>query len=227
MKKRLLVILSCLFIFISLLQGCGLPNQPYVKKDNPEIPPIKVVRYDTPSFRTYKSGNMIGAIVAPGILFGVIGAGIGYAIHRSSSEEPADPTRPDFGKLVMDTFIERAKIEILSWPNMTVQEKTIKEPLIDKTCYVLEMQVEDIKVEIDSSVLMINTIITMKDRENNIVWQKGYNYDSVYFQRVNTVEALKADNYKLLKDEYAFAADKTVSDFIMHFKNSLLYPPKT
>jgi hypothetical protein len=142
------------------------------------------------------------------------------------SEEPDDPTRPDFGKLVMDTFIERAKTEIPGWPNMTIQENTIKESLIDKSCYVLEIQVDDIKVELDSSVLMINTIITMKDRENNMVWQKGHAYDSVYFQRINTVEALKADNYKLLKGEYTFAADKTVDDFIMHFKNSLLYPPK-
>lgn len=227
MKKSISVTVTFVFLFIFLLQGCGLPNQPYLKKDTAEIPALKVVRYETPPFRTYKSGNMIAAIVVSGVLLGAIGAGLGYAIHRSASEEAEDSGRPDFGKLVTDAFIDRAKIEIPGWPSMIIEEKPVKESLVDKSNHLLEIQVEDIKLEMDSSVLMINTIITMKDKDDKIIWQKGYAYDSVYFQRMNTIEALIADNFKLLKEEYVFAVSKTVDDFIMHFKNSLLYPQET
>ncbi len=226
MKKYVSITVICLF-FVSMIQGCGLPNQPYVKKDSvAELQPLKVVRYETSDFRTYRTGNMITSIVVSGVILGAIGAGIGYAVHHSISKESDDPTRPDFGRLVMDKFIERSKNEIPNWPNMTVEEKTIKEPLTDNLYAVLEFQVDDIRVELNSSVLMIDTIITMKNKEKNIIWQKGYSYDSIYFNRINTMDALKADNYKLLKNEYAFAADKTVTDFIMHFKNSLS-PQKT
>ncbi len=227
MKKSISITVSLLFLFISVLQGCGLPNQPYLKKDTTDVPSLKVVRQETPPFRTYKSGNMVAAIVVSGVLLGAIGAGLGYAIHRSASEEPADLARPDFGKLVTDAFIDRAKIDIPEWPDMMIEEKPVKENFVDKSNHVLEIQVEDIKFELDSGVLMINTIITMKDRDGKIIWQKGYAYDSIFFQRTSTIEALIADNYKLLKEEYAFAVDKTVNDFIAHFKNSLLYPQKT
>jgi len=226
MKKYLSIILSCLLLVIFILQGCALPNQPYVKKDASAAPPLKVVRYETATFRTYNTGNMIASIVVPGVLIGGIGAGIGYAIHRGMSTESDDPARPDFGKIVMDKFIERSKNEIPNWPNMLVEEKIIKEPLSDKQYAVLELQVVDIRVELRTNVLMIDTIITMKDRENNIIWQKGYAYDSGDFRRINTIEALKVDNYKLLKNEYDFAANETITDFIMHFKNSLLLQKK-
>jgi hypothetical protein len=202
------------------MQGCGAPNKPYIKKDTPEPQPLKVARYETPPFRTYTTGGMIASIVVSGVLLGVIGAGLGYGIHHAVSIEADDPTRPDFGKLIADTFIERAKNEIPGWPHMMVEEKTIKEPLQDKTCNVLEIQVDDTRVEMSSNTLITYTIITMKDKESNVLWQKGYAYDSSWFQRFYTVDALKADNYKQLKAEYAFAANKTVDDFIAHFKHA-------
>jgi hypothetical protein len=68
--------------------------------------------------------------------------------------------------------------------------------------------------------LAIETIITLKDMQENIIWEKGFLYDSALFGRPTNEKALKADQCKLLKEEYAFAAEKTVTDFINHFKNS-------
>jgi hypothetical protein len=164
MRKYVSITVTCLFILVSIMQGCGLPNQPYVKKDTAAPQPLKVVRYETPSFRTYTTGNMIASIVVSGVALGAIGAGIGYAIHYSLSEEPNDPVRPDFGKLVMDRFMERSKNEILGWSNMTAENKTIKEPLTDKSFNVIEVKVDDIRLELGSNVLTIITIATMKDR---------------------------------------------------------------
>jgi len=198
MKKYVSITVICLF-FVSMIQGCGLPNQPYVKKDSvAEMQPLKVVRYETADFRSYSTDNLTTLIVVSGVTLGAVGTGIVYAIYYSMSKESDDPTRPDFGKLVMDKFIERSKNEIPNWPNMTVEEKTIKDPLTDNLDAVLEFQVDDIRVELDSSVLMIDTIITMKNRENNVIWQKGYSYDSKHFNRINKMDALKADKYKLL-----------------------------
>ena len=61
----------------------------------------------------------------------------------------------------------------------------------------------------------------MMDKENNVVWEKGYVYDPNNYSRGKNYESLKADNYKLLKEEYKFASEMTVTDFIIHFKNSL------
>lgn len=221
MKKSSATIFAGIFFVMLVLQGCGLPNQPYVKKDATTPAPLKVVQYETCPLRTYKTGNMVGAIVTSGVLLGAIGAGLGYAIHRSISEEAADPARPDFGKLVTARFVQRAQREIPGFPTMTVAEKTITEPAGD-AANCLEIQVEDIRVETDSNALLINTIITMKDRGGAIVWQKGFAYDSFHHQRVIPYELLKAEEYRRLKTEYDFAVERTVDDFIQHFQYSLL-----
>jgi hypothetical protein len=220
MQKKLSVILSCLLLIISTLQACTLPNKPYVKKDTAPVPSLKVARYETSAFRTYQVGNMISIIVVSGVLFGGIGAGIGYAIHRGVSQESDDPQRPNFGKMVMDQFIERSKNEIPNWPSMIIEEKTITAPLQDRVCHILEFKVEDIKLETGSCVLIIETTITMRDIDGNVLWEKGYAYDSSAFKRTSYLDGLKADDYKLFKEEYAFAAEKTVTDFIEHFKGS-------
>ena len=177
--------LVCIFLVGFVLQGCGMPNQAYVRKDNQEPKPLKVARYETPSFRTYTTGGLVVALVVPGLLFGVIGVGLGYALHHAASLEPDDPTRPDFGQLVMEKFTERAKKEIPTWPDMIILGEPITEPLTDQSAYVLEIAVNDIRVETGTNTLIIDTIITMKGRGSNtdFLWQKGYSYDSSNYQR--------------------------------------------
>lgn len=221
MKK--LIKLSLLFLLITsfTLSGCtALPNQPYLKSDASEAIPMKMIRYETPELRVYTTGGIITSVVIGAVIIGVIGAGLGYVIYDAATSQSPNPDVPDFGKLVMDQFIERSKKEIPNWPNMAVQEKTVSEDLpIDKTSYTLILKVGNVKIN-EASGMNIDTTITMKDKEGRIIWEKGYWYDPAFFNRLSTFDELKADKYKKLKEEFAFASEKTVTDFINHFKNS-------
>lgn len=221
MKKYLSLSVIIIFLISIILQGCSsLPNQPFVKKDFNENSSLKIARYETPNYRLYSSGAMAATMVISGVLFGGIGAGLGYAIHHATTYESANPEIPDFGKMVMDKFVERSTKEIPGWPKMNVQETVLKESLpVNKTGFVLEIEIGDIRIE-KSSGLAVSAVIKMRDKDNNVVAEKGYAYDPGYFGRICTWETLKADDFKKLKEEFAFAADKTVDDFINHFKSS-------
>jgi hypothetical protein len=80
------------------------------------------------------------------------------------------------------------------------------------------IEVKDIRIEVNSG-LAIETIISMKDMEGEILWEKDFLYDPSLFGRPTTEKYLEADQHKLLKEEYIFAV-KTVSDFISHFNKS-------
>jgi hypothetical protein len=223
MKKFFSFILSLFLLVSFILQGCtAMPNQPYIKKETSEATPLKMIRYETPKLKVYTTGGLVGSIVVGAVLLGVIGAGLTYVIYDAVSTEPANPDINDFGKLVMDGFVERSKKEIPDWPDMVIQEKVAAEDIpIDKTSYILTLKVGNVKINAESG-LSVDTIITMKDKEGNIVWEKGYWYDPAFFNRLSTFDALKADKFKKLNEEFAFVADKTVTDFITHFKNSKL-----
>ena len=221
MKKYFSCILSFLLLSSFALQGCTkMPNQPYLKKEASEAAPLKMERYETPSLRVYTSGGLVGSIVAGAVLLGVIGAGLTYVIYDAVCIEPANPDVPDFGKLVFDGFVDRSQKEIPNWPTMVIQEKmAVEGQPTDKSAYTLTLRVGEVKINADSG-LSVNSIITMKDKEGEVVWEKGYWYDPALFNRLTTFDSLKADKYAKLKEEFSFAADKTVTDFIDHFKNS-------
>ncbi len=223
MKRLFAIVLSLLLLTSFSLQGCTtMPSQPYTKKDASEATPLKMIRYETPKLKVYTTGGLVGSIVAGAVVLGVIGAGVGYLIHDSVSTEPANPDINDFGKLVMNGFIERSQKEIPNWPNMMIQEKVALENEdvpIDNTSCILTLKVGNVKINAENG-LSVDTVITMKDKEGTVIWEKGYWYDPVFFNRLSTFDALKADKYKKLNEELAFAADKTVTEFITHFKNS-------
>jgi hypothetical protein len=226
MKKYCTGILALVFFITFTLQGCGgLPNKYYVKKDASEATPLKVVHYETSTVREYSTGGLVTTLIVTGVLLGGIGAGLGAMIYYGGTKEPYYADVPDFSKLVMNRFVERARQEIPNWPSMAVVDVPAKDTVKDKTCYILEFKADDISIEKNSG-LSIRTIATLKDRDDNVVWEKGYDYISFDFQRANSLENLKADNCKLLKEELPFAADKTVSDFIQHFKSPQPPPVK-
>lgn len=221
MKKCFAVTLSFLLLFSLILQGCTtMPNQPFLKKESAVPGPVKINRYVTPDIKVYTNRGLVGSIIVGAVILGVIGAGVTYLIYDTLSIEPSNPDINDFGKLVMDGFMDRSKKEIPNWPTMVIQDKSDEEPLSDQNIsYILTIDFGDVKINAESGI-SVYSIITMKDKEGNIAWQRGYWYDPVDFNRLSTFDDLKANKYKKLNEELAFAADKTVTDFIAHFKNS-------
>jgi hypothetical protein len=225
MKKCCTKVLAFTFLVSFILQGCSLPNQPYVKKEAYEATPLKVVRYLTPDIRRYSIGEGVAIFAAGSIILSpFIGLPI-YSIYHDVKKLPNDQDIPDFGKLVMDKFIDRAKNEIPNWPVMNIEEKPIWEALKGESNYILEFKADSLEIK-DSKGLRFVTIVTMKDKGNNIIWEKGYKYTSEQFNHKVDYDQLKKDSYKLLKEEMVFAADATAADFIEHFKNPQSRPPK-
>lgn len=220
--KRMLSLLPSLVIAICVvLQGCSLPNQPYVKKDASEAKPLEIRRIETPNHRVFSPLGMASTMIVGGVLFGVLGAGVGYGIHYLTSIQSSNPEIPDFGKMVTDKFIERSAKEIPNWPIMNVVDTPVEaNALPAQSGYTIVVKVADIRM-VTNSGLGIVTVIKMFDQNNNAVWEKGYLYDPHNFSRGVDYETLKADNFKRLKEELVYAADITVTDFITHFNNSL------
>jgi len=221
MKRLLSLVLSLVIMGCLVLQGCGLPNQPYTKKDAADAKPLEVRRIETPNHRVYSPFGMAGTMIVCGVLLGGIGAGLGYGIHYLTTIQSSNPEIPDFGKMVTDKFVERSVKEIPDWPAMTVADKPVTADVLPaENGYTLVVKIEDIRIVTDSG-LGIQTEIKMVDKSSNVIWEKGYFYDPNNFYRVADYETLKADNFKRLKEEFVFATDITVTDFIAHFKNSL------
>jgi len=63
------------------------------------------------------------------------------------------------------------------------------------------------------------TMVTMKDSQGEVLWQKSFTYVSKDFERDKGIDEFEADDGKLLREEIEFAADKTAADFIQHLKN--------
>ncbi|MDP2278569.1 MAG: hypothetical protein Q8K51_10145 [Nitrospirota bacterium] len=217
MKK--ITVWLMIFVFIvstSFLHGCATtPSTPFVKKDISTISPLKVVRYETPEIKVYTLGRVLLGATIGAVLFAGVGAGFGVVLAGGKLEK--ETPIPDFGQLVMSKFIERVSKGIPNWPAMIIEEQPIKEEYSYKSGTILEFKVNQLTLEFGVGFSSI-AVATMKDLEGNVLWEKGFFYSSKKFDRKRSIDEYKADDFKLLKEEIEFAADKTVSDFIEHFK---------
>ena len=64
------------------------------------------------------------------------------------------------------------------------------------------------------------TVVTMKDPQGDVLWQKSYIYLSKDYDRGMSVDELEANDCDLLKEEMMFAAEKTVQDFVNHLNGN-------
>jgi hypothetical protein len=225
MKKSCSIILTLIFLSGFAIQGCSLPNPTYIKKDASSIKPLKVVRYISPDIRRYSLGEGVAVFAGSAIILDPLVAILVFSIYHDAKILPNDQDIPDYGKLVMEKFVERAKNEIPNWPVMNVEAKPIWEDLKDPANFILEIKADSLEIK-DSKGLRFTTIVTMKDKDDNVIWKKGYKYSSEQFNHNVNYEQLKKDNFKLLKEEMIFAAEATVTDFIEHYKNPRLRTEK-
>jgi hypothetical protein len=229
-SQPLLVILT---VSLFVLQGCASSNTQFTKKDMQSSEPVKVVRYETPgimkSTGTETAFLALVTLAAPGGT-ALLVVGDQYAKARGSDTQ----TRiPDFGSLVMNKFAERMPIARPDWPELTLVREPLKEDYSEKST-VIELRVNrlaygsldltrgGIALErgLDKGIVcdgfLSKTAVTMKDAGGEILWEKSFVYLSEDFARAKGVDELEADNFKLLREEMEFAADKTVADFIEH-----------
>lgn len=207
----------CIIIFISIIslvcvQGCSV-DKPFVKADMTSISSLQVVRYPTPTMTEDRLWLDIVAAVTLGPL-------VGGALAESMLQVKKVT---DFGEMVMLKFCETATKEIPGWPVMTIEEQVATDDYAFQG-KVLVFRVDRLVLDDHHGLISIVTV-TMKDSHGNVrqsygndLWKKRCIYTSRKSDRRRTISEFKADNGRLLAEEIEFAAEKTVQDFIGHFK---------
>lgn len=205
-KSYVRIMIFVLLTSTVFLQGCAM-DKPFVKKDMTSISPLlNVVRYETPRM----TEETLGRVLTGAILFGGIGAAV--AASMVEAKKPID-----FGELIMKKFIERGSKEIPNWPLLTIEEQPVAEEYSFQSGNLLEFKVSELRLHSIQGLITSSTA-TMKKYDGNVLWQKSFRYRSKKYDRGRSIDEFKADNSKLLKEEMDFAAEKTISDFIEHFK---------
>jgi hypothetical protein len=139
---------------------------------------------------------------------GGVGAGLGVGLAKGEVDKNAPIS--DFGKLVMDKFIERATREIPNWPTTTLEERPIGGDYSYKSGTLLTFNVIGL-IFVFGEGFGSGVVVTMTDLEGNVLWKKRFSYASRRFDRKRSIDEYEADNFNLLKEEMEFAAEKTVS----------------
>lgn len=217
-----------------LVFGCSPKyNHALVKRDLSSLGTIKVVRHETPGILK-ASGTETGfltlaTLAVPGgsALFFV---GDAYGKARGAGTQNAIP---DFGSVVMEKFLGSVSQAVPDCPELTPLREPLKEEFSEHSA-VIEFDVKRLAYGsvdltrggiilehgLDKGVIadgfLSKTVVTMKDPQGEVLWQKGYVYLSKDYDRGMSLDELEADNYCLLKEEMDFAAEQTVQDFINH-----------
>ncbi len=224
-------------LFLSLLilpVGCSPKyNKPLANHDLASLGPIKVVRHETPGI-VKASGTETGilalaTLAVPGgsaLLF----VGDAYGKARGAGTQGMIP---DFGSVVMEKFLDGVSRDVPDCPKLSVVTEPLKDDFSEHSA-VIEFDVKRlaygsvdltrggiiIEHGLDKGIIadgfLSKTVVTMKDPQGEVLWQKGYIYLSKDFDREMSLDELEADNYCLLKEEITFAAEKTAEDFISH-----------
>ncbi|MBI5075117.1 MAG: hypothetical protein HZB62_08155 [Nitrospirae bacterium] len=231
-----LIIVAALF----LNQGCAsTPNQALLNHDRATLGPIKMIRYETPGI--LKSSGTETGVMALATL-AVPGGSALFVVGDAYSKARGADTQyliPDFGSMVMDRFLECVNEKAPGWPELSAVREPLKEELNEniKTA-IIELDVKRLAYGsidltrggiildrgMDKGVIadgfMAKTVVTMKDPQGDVLWQKSYVYLSKDHDRGMSLDELEANNCDLLKEEMIFAAEMTVQDFVNHLNGS-------
>ncbi|MBI5640624.1 MAG: hypothetical protein HZA17_09385 [Nitrospirae bacterium] len=236
---RILSLFPALIAAVLLLaSGCSPKyNQSLLNRDLSSLGPIKVVRHETPGIIKASGAETgllaLATLAVPGgsaLLF----VGDEYGKARGAGTHNAVP---DFGSVVMEKFLETVRQAVPHCPELSPLKDPLREDF-SESAPVIEFDVKrlaygsidltrgGIVIErgMDKGVIvdgfLSKTVVTMKDMQGEVLWQKSYVYLSKDHDRGMSLEELEADNYCLLKEEMVFAAEQTVADFISHMRGA-------
>ncbi len=196
-----------LLAFVIILSGCVMAV-PFVKDNINSLGSIEVVMHKTPKMNVETLGGLF--LQASG---GLLTAPVGVAINANAANKVENGVvLLDFGGLVMKHFSERVIKEIPNWPQMVIRNQPVKKNYKSEVGNQLKFRVD--KWGVAGRYFYALTFVTMKSTNGKIIWQKKFPYHSSTYKRGKKLEEFLADNGKLLKEEIAYAADLTVSDFI-------------
>jgi len=240
MQKGYSSYLPILIVFAVLMlnQGCAAKsNQALLNRDLASLGPIKMVRYETPGIlksSSAETGVMALATLAVPGGSALLVVGDVYGKARGAGTQSLIP---DFGSIVMDKFFESVNQTGPGWPELSVVREPLTEELTERTT-TIELDVKRLAYGsidltrggiilehgVDKGVVadgfLSKTVVTMKDPQGDVLWQKSYIYLSKDYGREKSLQELEADDCSLLREEIIFAAEKTVQDFVNHLNGN-------
>ncbi|KAF0145384.1 MAG: hypothetical protein FD156_954 [Nitrospirae bacterium] len=202
------IMLFILTMPLTFLQGCAT-DKPFVKKSMAPALKIKAVRCKTPTMQVRTFGKALFLIIP---IAGGLAAGALATAHGAEVQQYL----PNYGLLVMQSFTNHANQEIKLLPPIVMREQPVEDDYVESNV-LLEIKINQIAYAYLVGIVSDSTI-TMKDSTGEVLWRRSFTYKSSDFDRKKSFEEFEADDYKLLKEEFKFAAEKTASDFIDHFK---------
>jgi hypothetical protein len=138
---------------------------------------------------------------------------------------------PDFGAVVMDKFLDGVNKTVTDCPPLTPLREPLQEEFSEHSS-VIELDVKRLaygSIDLTRGGIILDrgldngfiadgflskTVVTMKNQQGEVLWQKGYIYLSQDHDRAMSLEDLESNDYCLLKEEMMFAAEQTVQEFI-------------
>lgn len=237
MQKRYSWFLPVIIVTAFFLnQGCASKaNQALLNHDRAALGPIKMVRYETPGI--LKSSGTETGVMALATLAVPGGSAlfvVGDAYGKSRGAE-TQSLIPDFGSMVMDKFLECVNQTAPGWPGLSAVREPLIEELNDNAkTTTIELDVKRLaygSIDLTRGGIILDrgmdkgiiadgflskTVVTMKDPQGDVLWQKSYIYLSKDYDRGMSVDELEANDLCLLKEEMMFAVEKTVQDFVDH-----------
>jgi len=196
------------------LQACGAPMQDvvFVQQDKQTLSPLKVVRYETGVARITRTQTspLVPALFGP---FGLVALA---ASQRADGKKMVEQfALPDFGQVVMAKMMRRLPQEVPQWPTMVAEDKpvaadyTYSGPLLTFLSGLSFATYEGLNAATD---------VKLTDANGTVRWQTSVGYNSREFKRDREVEQFEADNGRLLKEEWEFAAETIATRLIRHLK---------
>lgn len=207
-----------LFLVVAFVAGCATDRQ-LSRSEFQKVTTLNIARFNSPPLLKETTGSKVAGVT--GVLFGAIGGGIGGAIQYNMEESNGRELQekfklPDYGELVMNSFIKRAPMEVSNWPQMVQENSPVKDDS-NFSGHRLLIKVDIIKVK-GGAGFLAETTARLQDSEKNILWQKKFRYESKNFSRTSDLGKLEEENGRLLREEYEFAAEKTTSSLIEDLK---------
>lgn len=204
-----------LLVLGSFLFGCATDKQLSRDALKP-IGSMTAAQYKSPPLLMPTIGSKV--VGATGVLFGAIGGGLGgaaqYQMMEGNGRDLQERCKlPDYADLTFKQLVQRIPSEVPGWPQMTVKAEPVVNADELKNIYVLLLSTKMLQVE-DGEGLSAWTAAQLRDPQGNVLWEKNVKYKTKDLKRQCELDALEADQAKLLHEEYDFAIANTVSTII-------------
>jgi hypothetical protein len=212
-KKACLLLIMC-----SLwLQACA--TMQITRQNLQAVENIWVVRYKTPNLRVKTLTGVIMTFVGGAAIVPTI---VGSHVDSKAAE---NTTRgvifPDYGELLLNSFVQIVQKEISDWPKMTSVSNPVDKGYEYKDGAFILFDVDHLWITLYGG-LTIEGDVTMRNSSGRKIFGRHFFYRSRDFGLRKSQKEYAADNAKLLIEEIPLAAEHTARDLIIKYMKQSL-----